>query len=78
MFGRKKTASQENELVTVLTTADMGLLSVAKSILESEGIPYFAKGEDLQGLFVGTIGFVNVQVPAAAEETARTLLSQLT
>jgi len=41
----------EAELVPVLVTGDAGLIPLAKSLLESEGIEYLARGENLQDLF---------------------------
>jgi hypothetical protein len=70
--------------VTVLETGDPGVIAVAKSLLESAGIDYFAKGEPLQNLFGwGQIGFnpivgvVQLQVAAADAEDARELLHDL-
>jgi hypothetical protein len=39
------------ELVPVLATGDAGLISVAKSLLEAEGVEYLLRGEGLQDLF---------------------------
>lgn len=39
------------ELVRVFTTGDMGLIAIAKSLLEGEQIDYFVRGEGLQDLF---------------------------
>jgi hypothetical protein len=59
---------------------------MAKSLLDSEGIRYLAKGETLQDLFgVGRLGFgfspvvgpVEIQVAQNDAEGARTVLSQL-
>jgi hypothetical protein len=45
------------ELVTVLTTNQQGIASVAKAILEEAGIQYYVKGEGAQSLYgVGVIG----------------------
>jgi hypothetical protein len=71
--------------VTVLETGDPGLLGVARSLLESAGIPNFAQGEALQDLFgVGRlVGFnpvtgpVRLQVSADDAEEARAVLMQL-
>jgi hypothetical protein len=74
------------ELVTVLATGDAGLIAVAKSLLEAEGIDYFVRGEGLQDLFgVGRIigGFSYAMGPAEfyvrAEDAgrARALLDDL-
>ena len=70
--------------VTVLETGDPGLIAVAKSLLDSAGIPYFAKGESLQNLFGwGQIGFnpivgvVQLQVASDDAEDATALLRDL-
>ena len=39
------------ELVPVFATGDAGLISVAKSLLEAEGIDYLGRGEGVQDLF---------------------------
>ena len=39
------------ELVSVLATGDAGLIAVARSLLEAEGIDYFVRGDGLQELF---------------------------
>jgi hypothetical protein len=39
------------DLLTVMETADIGIIMIAKSLLEEAGIRYFAKGEGLQHLF---------------------------
>ena len=39
------------ELVVVLATGDLGLISLAKSLLEAEKIDYFVRGDGLQDLF---------------------------
>lgn len=45
------------KLVSVLKTGELGLLLVAKSLLDDAGIEYYAKGEELQDLFgAGRLG----------------------
>ena len=41
------------ELVPVFRTVDAGLVALAKSLLDGEGIEYMARGELLQDLFGG-------------------------
>lgn len=72
------------KLVTVLVTRDMGDLLIAKSILESEGIRYLAKGEGLQYYFgQGSIGAgyllspVELQVLESDAQDAKELLSEI-
>jgi hypothetical protein len=76
------TELNNTELVTVLVTLDMGELLIAKSVLESEGIRYLAKGEGLQFYFgQGSIGAgylmapVELQVSASDAEDAKAMLS---
>lgn len=79
--------SDSDDPVTVLETSDPALLAVAKSLLESADIPYFAKGENVQDLFglgrFGTgfspvAGPVELQVAAEDAHDAHALLMQLT
>ena len=72
-------------LETVLRTADAGLIPLAKSLLEGEGIEYLVRGENLQDLFgAGRLGGYN-RITGPAEflvhahnaERARTLLDGL-
>lgn len=74
-------------LVPVLETGDAGLIAVAKSLLDAEGIDYFVRGEALADLFgLGRITVFNYVVgepPAflVREEDAsraRELLADLT
>ena len=62
--------------VTVLTTADPGLLAVAQSILEAAEIPFVVKGEN-QRILPPFDRAAEVQVGAADAEEARTLLAEL-
>lgn len=73
------------DLVTVLETGSQSLLAVAKSILDSAGVPYVARNERLQDLFgwgrLGTgfnlaMGPVRLEVPRDRLEEARVLLTQ--
>jgi hypothetical protein len=76
----------EVELVTVLRTGDAGLIPLAKSLLEGEGIEYLVRGEHVQDLFgIGRMGGYNYVtgpteflVHAEDAERARTLLDGLT
>jgi hypothetical protein len=74
------------ELLTVLETADIGIIMVAKSILEEAGIRYLAKGEGLQHLFGAGVfgagfntltGPVQIQVSKDDSATAIELLKDL-
>ncbi len=69
------------ELLTVLETADIGIIMVAKSLLEEAGIRYLAKGEGLQHLFgagFNTLtGPVQIQVCKDDSATAIELLKDL-
>jgi hypothetical protein len=71
------------DLVTVLVTDDPALVPVARSMLEAEGIPCFARGDGLQDLVgLGRVGGSNLvfgpvelQVPRGREAEARALLA---
>lgn len=71
------------EMATVLETGDQTLVAVAKSILDSAGIPCIARNETLQNLFgwgsVGAgfnaaMGPIRLQVLREDEPVARELL----
>jgi putative signal transducing protein len=77
--------TREAALVPILRTGDPGLIPLAKSLLEGEGIEYLVRGENLQDLFgAGRLGGYNY-VTGPAEfwvhtedaERARTLLDEL-
>jgi hypothetical protein len=61
--------------VVVLETTDEGQLMVARSLLEAEGIPSFAEGEEGQQL-IGA-GPVRLRVHVGDERAARALLAQM-
>jgi predicted ATP-dependent serine protease len=61
--------------VVVLETTDEGHLLVARSLLEAEGIPSFAHGEEGQQLMGA--GPVRLRVRLADQEAARALLAHL-
>jgi hypothetical protein len=74
------------ELVPVFATGDAGLISLAKSLLEAEGIDYYGRGEGVQDLFgwgriaAGfnlVVGPVQFLVRADDAERARDLLKAL-
>jgi hypothetical protein len=76
----------DDPFVTVLETGDPGLLALARSLLEAEGIPSLFLGEGLQSLFgAGTLGAgfniavgpVHIQVPTSQAERAWELLEGL-
>lgn len=75
------------ELVTVLESGDPGLLAIATSLLDEEGILYSAGSETVQDLFgVGRMGSFNfnfilgpvpIRVRASDAELARELLREI-
>jgi hypothetical protein len=76
----------EIELVTVFDTGEPADVIVAKSLLEAEGIEYFAKGEGVQDLigagrigsgFNTMVGQVEIQVRPEDAERAHQLLARL-
>jgi hypothetical protein len=75
------------ELVAVFRTGDAGLIPLAKSLLDSEGIEYLVRGEAVQDLFgSGRVGAGYNIVTGPAEfvvrqsdaDRARALLDDLT
>ena len=96
MSGGRASASVDNQpvlqqvfvvrdLMTVFSSEN-GSIAVTKSVLESAGIPYFAKGEGLQSLFglgvLGTgfnplVGPVQIQVPGERQKDAVHFLEDL-
>ncbi len=63
------------ELVTVYTTADAGLLGLAKSILEDAGIDYYVRGESTKTLFAA--GFMELQVHPEEADEAEMLIEEM-
>jgi hypothetical protein len=63
------------DLETVLETVDAGLLAVARSLLEAEGIPCFAAGEGARTNL--SIGSIRLQVPPERAAEARALIETL-
>lgn len=61
--------------VVVLETTDEGQLMVARSLLEAEGIPCFAQGEEGRRL-IGA-GPLRLRVRPGDQEAARALLAHL-
>ena len=75
-----------SDLVTVFETGDPALVALAKSLLDSEGIEFAAKGDTLQDLFGAgrfpggsnlVTGPVVFQVSPDNAERARSLLNDL-
>ncbi|MGA2668902.1 MAG: DUF2007 domain-containing protein [Ignavibacteria bacterium] len=76
----------KEKLVTVLSTGNEAIISLAKSILDDAGIQYFAKNEGVENLIgigvIGTgfnpvIGPIELQVLEENEEEAKKLLTSL-
>jgi len=70
------------ELVSVLATADPGVIAFAKSLLEREEIDYLVRGEGLESLFglgrLSGFGPAEFLVRADDQDRARALLEGLT
>lgn len=79
MQSKPDSSSSEMELVTVLTCRDIGVIALAKSLLQDEGIPFLVKNEVTQGMFGGMplLGPVEFQVVARDADSARALLQEL-
>ncbi|KPU44835.1 hypothetical protein OXPF_19210 [Oxobacter pfennigii] len=61
------------QLITVITTNDVALIALIKSVLEGEGIDYFIKGESL--LTLGSILIpAEIQVDKEDYEEVKELL----
>ncbi len=71
------------ELVTVFVTSNQSELLIAKSLLESASIEYFAKGDAVSDLVVGRLGYnpaigpVELQVHPDDAEEARAALEDM-
>lgn len=60
------------QLTPILSTGDAGLIALAKSLLEAEGIEYLVRGENLQDLFgYGRLGVGYSIVSGPAEFLVR-------
>ncbi|MFH1201397.1 MAG: DUF2007 domain-containing protein [Candidatus Omnitrophota bacterium] len=66
----------ESEFITVCSTNSLADLAFIKSLLDSEGIKYFIKNENLRILYGAADGFtlMDIQVLADKIEDARELL----
>ena len=68
-------------LVTVFVPADTAEQLVAESVLTGAGIPFFAKNAGFRNLYPGgfnaAVGSIELQVPQAHADAARSLLSAL-
>ena len=71
------------ELHTVFETSDIGVLAIAKSILQDAGIVYFTKGEEVSNLFTPNYGYnplfnqVEIKVSREDKDNAIELLKDL-
>jgi hypothetical protein len=80
----------DEDLVSVLETADVAVLPVVKSVLRAANIPFVVQGDEAMGVLpVGRVGFggisagghglsAGILVPRDREEEARALLTELT
>lgn len=78
----EKNLVEDLDLVEVLSLNDLGLVGMAKSMLDEAGIPVMVRNEQLQDLFgIGRINFnpvsgdVDFYVNAEDEAAAREILS---
>ena len=66
------------DLVTVFSTADPGLLSVAETLLDGAGIPYEERGEELEHVIIPPIVLpVEIRVPMDKADEAQEILREL-
>ncbi len=80
----------EEDLVSVMETADVAVLPVVKSVLRAADIPFIVQGDEAMGVLpVGQIGLGGISsgghglsaailVPREREEEARALLTEVT
>ena len=68
-----------SKFVTILETSDRALMATAKSLLESAGIEYYVKGEDVQSMigFGAIDGVPEIQVADEDAEDAKEILKDL-
>lgn len=69
----------KSKLITILETGDRASLATAKSLLDSAGIEYYVKGEDVQSLigFGAIDGVPEIQVAEEDAEDAKKILEGL-
>jgi hypothetical protein len=70
----------EGDYVTVLETMDLGLIALAKSLLESSGIEYVTLNENFGSIYNGfyaITGQIQIQVQGEEAEIAKSLLADL-
>ena len=69
----------ESKLITVFESNNRASVATAKSLLDSAGIEYYVKGEDVQSLIgLGAIdGVPAIQVAEEDAEDARKILAEL-
>lgn len=86
----EKSDLSEDDLVSVLETADVAVLPVVKSVLRAADIPFIVQGDEAMGVLpVGQVGLggissgghglsAGILVPREREEEARALLTEAT
>ena len=69
----------KSKFVTILATSNRVSIATAKSLLESAGIEYYVKGEDVQSMigFGAIDGVPEIQVSDEDAEDARKILEGL-
>lgn len=69
-----------DEFVTVLQTVDLGLLAIAKSLLEGSSIEYITQNENFGSIYNGfysITGMIKLQVHKEDAQSAVELLEEL-
>ena len=64
------------EFSTIAETNSLGLIALAKSILNSVGIKYYIN-DNLQSFIPGSIPFIQIQVPISDVTNAKELLKDI-
>lgn len=75
---KKKTEGDPDiKFVSIMETADLGLIAIAKSILEEENIDYFTQGEGFNNMFNPVTSPVTILVREEDEQNAKDFLQEL-
>ncbi len=66
------------EFIEVFSSPNPGIIAIAKSVLDSEGIEYTVPNETQVNIFgVGEFGSIEIQVPKDLAPKARELLNDV-
>lgn len=74
---KKRAGDPDIKFVSIITSSDLGLIAIAKSILEEENIDYFTQGEGFNNMFNPITGPIDILVREEDEQNARDFLQEL-